>query len=305
MTLKGQAWKKTFKVVRSGLPPQNTIDYVKEVEDKCCYLLDALASSADADPLKNDFVSFYFGYSDIVASCELHLFKGDTDLGEVSTLAYGTSYPLGFHEDEVGKKYIGYQLKWRDLLLAEGEGNYYVKAISQTIFSTEYIEESFRYCLREYTANRANGTIRFEFTHSGIIGNRNIDTDIIDFKDLDWSSQIRLKGIVNKEITSTELDAIKYTNGRRVDVSNEQNPTYEIQINPAPYFVHKYMRVDVLQADVILVSDYNALCPLKPFLNQDLKHVGGYEPNWIGKVKNAGVYITMEKRYNNLRKRFC
>lgn len=304
MALRGEAYKKTFTLIPQGLTPQDTIEYLAERDEKCCYTLLALATDENTDPLQNDIHSFYFGYSNVITSSILKLYKNGIYLGELSSLGYGTSYPFGFHEDD-GKRYVGFKLNWRDVLIAEGEGNYHVVADSTTLMGTSYVEESFHFCLMKYNTARANGTIRFDFTHNGIIGNRDNDRDTISFKGLEWYNNIRVYGIVNKETTPFESEQIQYNNGRRIDVSSQQDPEYQIQINMSPYYLHKYLRTDVLQADDIYVTDYNANCPLKPFINQNLKHKGSYEPNWLPKTKRAGVYITMVKTYNNLRKKFC
>ena len=303
--MRGEAFKKTFTLIKDGLPDQSTVDYVATRAAICCFKIPVLAmdDALDTDPLKNDFTSVYFGYSDIVTDVELKLYKNDVLFGTLNSNTYGTFYDYGFHTD--GKKtYTGYLINWQSILngVGLGEGNYYVKAVATKLTGGTYEEDSFSYCLYAYTANRANGTIRIEFYNNGILGDRNIDTDKVSYKNLNWYNSIRLKGIVLKESTTYENEMFQYTNGQRDDIKDEQEPVYDVLIKPIPYFLHKFLRNDVLQSTDLYISDYNANCKLKPFLMQNLKRYGNYEPTYTPLTMNDDVTIQFIKKYNNLRK---
>lgn len=304
--MRGQAYKKTFTVIKKGLPPTDSLEYLEEKKERCSFNLPILASSTSTDELKNDVTSVYFGYSDIVTSVTLKLFKCDEEVATLNTSAYGTYYAFGFHTDEI-KKYVGYVINWRSILMDInlGEGTYYVKAECITLTGGTYEEESFRYCLQEYTAARADGTLFFRFYHDGIIGDRNIQDDTVSYKGLLWRNGIRLRGIVLSENVPFEHESVQYTNGKRLDVKKDAEPTYTVQIDPMPYVLHKFFRNEVVNSDELYLTDYNVDCPLKPFLNVPLKHYGNYEAQWRETIKNVPVSTEWQLRTNNLRKRFC
>jgi hypothetical protein len=215
-------------------------------------------------------------------------------------------YPYGFHQDE-GKKYTGYKIYWQTILqdINLGEGTYYIKAECVTLTGS-FSEESFRYCLSEYTNARADQTVRLEWQSNGYNGNENNDRDIISYKGLNWYNAIRLpNSIINREKSDYEIEEIQYSSGQIDFIKNEQTPVYELEIAPIPNFLHRFIKTQALQSDELKVSDYNANNPLKPFLNKDVIFIGGYEPNWLSNSKNSSVRINLKQKYNNLRNIYC
>lgn len=305
--MRGEAFKKDFTAIKTGAPEQATIDYVEESADRCDFLLPVLAQLVGSDNLKNDVTSVYFGYSDYITGVTLKLYKCDDEVEVLNVNSWGQFYAYGFHEDE-GKKYIGYKIFWQSILLDVdlGEGEYYIKAECTTITGGTFEEESIRYCLKSYTNARADETVRLEWINNGYLGNINNDRDVISYKGLNWYNSLRLpNAIVNREKSEYESEEIQYSSGQIDDVTDEQTIIFDLEIAPIPNFLHKIIKTEALQSDELKVSDYNANNPLKPFLNKDLKRVGGYEPNWQLNAKYSSVTIQLKPKYNNLRKTFC
>lgn len=305
MALSGEAYKKTFTVIKQGIPENPTLSYLDSISRRCCFKLPVVADEASSDDYKNDSTSFFFGYSDIVNDADLHLFNGDDeDLGSLFGSGYGTEYAYGFHEDG-GKTYIGYLINWKNVLDDIGEGKYYVKCIADLITGGTYEETSFTYCLYQFAAYRVEWTVRIDFYHNGLIGNRDIDTDFVSYKDLNWFNSIRIpNAIILDETSEYEIEEVQYTNGQYEDARNEQTVLYRIEVASVPNWLHRYLKIDVLQSDNMYVTDYSTNNPLKPFVNKNLKMRGNYTPNWIEMAQQSSVNVQLTPKFNNLRKKF-
>lgn len=306
MAIKGEAFKRTFSLIKKGLPEKDTIEFLEERKERCSFQLPILASAVSTDQLLNDKTSVYFGYSDIVTAVTLKLFKCDVEVKTLNNNNYGTYFSFGFHDDGL-KKYVGYLIDWKLILLDIdlGEGEYFVRAECTLLTGGTYEDDSFVYCLNEYTTARADGTVFFRFYHNGIIGDRNIQEDSVSYKGLFYQNGIRLKGIVLSESVPYETEDVQYTNGKRVEVKKDAEPVYTLELQPLPYFLHKFLRNELVNADELYLSDYNVDCPLRPFLNVSLKHYGNYEPTYKETNKSVPISLEWQLRTNNLRKRFC
>lgn len=300
----GDVIKKDFLLInKSGESPE-TIDYIESMAERCCFKMKVLADSASSNQFKNDVTGAYFSFPLLIASVVLSLYKDDeVVVATMVTGALGDRSDYGFHEDE-GKKYIGYQLNWKGILAAHGEGEYYVRATGTYIYGGTTTQDSFTWCLYQYTVARAEGTVRIETTHNGVIGDYLIDEDTKSFKDLSWYNSIRLEGQVFGEKSEFEQEVIQYNSGTKIDVKLDQNPIYTLNLLPIPNFLHRYLKIEVLLADNILITDYNTDNPLKPIVQKAVLFQGNYEPEWRGKNPNAAVNIQLEQKINNLRKRF-
>lgn len=304
MASTGDAIKKDFLLImKSGASP-TTISYLESAAERCCFKLRVLADEASTLEYKNDVTSVYFGYHQNVTNVVLSLWKNDVDT-EVDLEDYGDLEVYGFHEDD-GKKYIGYQINWKSILEDAdlGEGEYFIRATKTMLVGAEETEDSFTWCLQQFTNARADGTVKIEFTHNGIIGDYLIDEEQKSFKGLNWYNSIRLEGQVYGEKSEFETEEIQYNNGTKIDVKVDQNPIYELILNPMPNFLHRYMKIEALLGDEILVTDYNTNNPLKPIVQKAVLFAGNYEPQWKGQNPNASVAIQLEQKINNLRKRF-
>lgn len=313
MALRGEAYKKTFTLIPTGLEEGETLDYVTGTRDRCCFKLPVLAQEEGfTDDIKNDYTSFYFGYSDLVTSVALTFIDASTNL----PVTVGTSdltvpvtgkfecFPFGFHENG-GKKYIGVKIHWKGVIIDSGPGGYYVKSEATLVTGGTFTETSFTYCLDWFTPANADGTVRIDFTHNGIIGDRNDDTQTTSYFGLNWQNQVRVpNSMILRERSVNEQESVQYNNGMMEDWKSEQSIVWDLEVAKAPNWLHRYLNLDVLQADDIFVTDYNTKCPLKPFTKRNVVRRGGYEPNWIEMAKYSSVNIQLSPKYSNHRKRY-
>jgi hypothetical protein len=303
--MRGEAFKKTFKFIPATVATVPTIDYADSFQERCTFELPVIADSATSDTFKNDTTSVYFGYSSIVNTVDLELYKCDELQAPLNANTYGTFYALGFHTDGI-KNYIGFKINWKLVMAAFGVGEYYVKSTANLITGQTFEEYSLTYCLKQYTQTNVDGTVRIEFTHNGIIGDYKIDKDSKSFEGLQWYNSIRLpEAMVYNERSEFESEQIQYTNGMMQDTKLEQTPKYDLICGLLPNEIHRFIRTEVVTSDNIIITDYNGVSPLRPFVNKELKFTGNYEPNWQGLSNKSSVLIGFEQRYNNLRKRFC
>ncbi len=302
MSASGEVIKKDFLLIQQAITTPGTVDYSdEEASPRCCFELLVTASATES---KNDITSVYFGFPLVVTGATMTLYKGDVLKATFSDDTYGEFFAFGFQDDGI-KKYIGYQLNWKLIYDAFGEGDYYVKCTPAVIVGAATAQYSFTYCLRNWNASLVEGTIKLETYHNGVIGDYSNDVDRKSFKDLDWYNSIRLKGIVYGEKSEFQAEEIQYSTGRKIDATLEQNPIYELQLEPIPNEVHRYLKIEALLADDLYVTDYNVNNPIKPIVQKAVLFTGNYEPSWKGMNKYAYVTIQLEQKINNLRKTFA
>ncbi len=310
----GTAFYELFTLIRENPIKENKLlDLPKSGKNDCCSLfqLNALASISNNDTLKNDISGFLFAYNNAVTGAKIYLQRYDSNVDAyidvvnlTANTSFGTPYDFGFKVNSLNEKLLGYQLMWRYVLITFGSGTYRIKADYTTIVgdATEY---SLEYCLRNYSAEIANSTIRFEYYNSGINGNNFDDTKVFDYVDLNWYNAYRLTGFFGYPESSYSNEYIKYESGKRVWVTNEQTPTYTCELYQLPSVMHDIMRTEIMQADRIIITDYNAE-NASVYIAKDVIHDGNYAPKWnILQSKVASVELKFTQGFNNLRKKRC
>lgn len=233
----------------------------------CCFELPVFGEmgilAADAEPLKNDSWPFLRRYQESITSVDMFLFRPhDPSFSDVplddNTL--GEFFELGFHTDETGKNYIGYKIDWRLVLDAHGKGVYGIRADKTGLFPS--LESDFEFNnkvyfnLQNYTAQKANGTIRIEFENSFVLKDIYSQSKRIYYPE-NWGGQIRLNGIFTGYNSAYEKTYTKYNDEGLRTVKDEQIPQYRMRIELAPAEVHNFLRTEVMQADRIELIDYN------------------------------------------------
>lgn len=276
----------------------NTID--------CCYELPILADQSDDDPLKNDVTRFLKGYEASITSVDLFLTKpSDSSFVEVALTddTYGTFYALGFHSDELGRDYIGYRVDWRLVLTAFGEGTYQIRADKTGILPSLPSDYDFAYCVANFTANRADGTIRMSFENSYILGDRFDVTKRVYFPN-NWTNQVRVKGFFGGDNSDYEKTFTKYRDQTLRTVQDRQIERYSMRIDQAPAEVHNYIKTEVMQADTKTVTDYNRDNP-NTHIETPVRNPSEYRPEYREDTLLANVNVDFESLYDNKLKKYC
>lgn len=283
-----------------------------------CFDLLVLADPDEpTNKLNNDKSEFYFYGNAAVTAIAMTLQRFQNGAFEdVATLidnSYGQFFEYGdspdflgnSFTDDFGKSYTGILLDWLLVFNDFGAGNYRMKVAQTDVFSgTTTTYSKARYCLREYDCRLTEGTIRIETLTQGLRGTLEDMAAQIDYS-TGWSGMIRLKGTFkqldpgyNKEYNQYgDADANAYK-----PVTDEQVPKYRMQIKPVPGWMDWYVSTNILQADSILVTDYNSrsrhTSVRVPVKDGVFKRIAEDHNNPL-----AGIEVEFAYGQNNLRRR--
>lgn len=299
-----------------GLIPVNPVDEETQVlppeQLDCCgdLVWRVLADAATSDPLKNDtnnFIEWYdkVGITDVI----VWLNKSDgTRIDLTANSTYGTPYDFGFDimpnvdTNGNGEKAVGYHIEWKKVLATLGEGVYYLEYVATTLFGATSTKYTPAYCLKQYTLDRANGTVRIEYYLNGIIGKNENDKKVRDYLQSNWYNQHRFDGYFFYQNSNYKVEEIQYQNGFIDEVEHGQTPEYLLKLKPIPIFKHDIMRTDILMSNKILITDYNTK-NIDNYYQKEVKKNGNYEPVIHPmQRKIAGVDVKFKQAYNNLNK---
>jgi len=300
----GQSIGQRFYMLRDNPVGATPLEFDSTNND-CCFVLPVLAETIYSNDLYNDFTSAIFFWNTSFTTAVLKLQKYENGAwGDVATLSgstYGTAYAFGFWYNMYNQNAIGYKLQWKLVLAALGEGNYRFKCSSTPLFgAAEQIKYSFEYCLKAYTPYRADGTVRIDWKLNGNLGDIEDDTLKRDFGTLDWLNSIRLSDSMfgfDKSPTH-EKEYVKYQNGNMKWLNDSQVEEYILKTGRFPNELHRFIKLDILQADEIKVTDYNIDNPTK-HMERLVSWNGGYEPNWAFGTLLAPVEISFQQAYQN------
>lgn len=307
----GEAITQLFYMV--GASPNRvavSLDLPSPRNRDCCsdFCMNVLADIADSDSFKNDKNSFLFVFPDMITQATFYLQKEiDGDFQTVATLnnnMYGTFYPLGFFTNTNNENYIGYLVEWRKVLTLQGTGSYLIEMVTYSPVDGGETIDSLSFDLRAYTPDRANGTVKIEYYISDEIADTFDDKKTRLFDSLNWYNAIRINGIFGYDESKYTTDFIKYENGQKVWVSDEQEPEYTLKTKLLPGSLHRMIKTDILQADTILITDYNKNNG-NTHIQRAVKRNSDYSPVWNGNSKLAKVEVKFINEYNNYKRHRC
>lgn len=310
--MNGTAITQTFyMIVKTAGSTPPLVDIPAAGTKDCCqdFFLNVLADTGNADDLRNDKSGFIYSFDDSVSSVTLTLQKLIAgvfqDVAPLNDNTYGTFFAYGFFVNNAGEKFIQYQLLWRNVLQGLGPGRYKVKCSFDFPFAPSDDQFSFDYCLAVYTPTRANQSIRLEYYLNGIFGNTSDDERRNDYGDLNFYNSYRLPGFFGYPTSKYDQEFIQYNNGQRVWVKDEQEPEFTLKLRMIPGFMHDILRTEFMQADNLLITDYNSKNPLSYIGKKVIKN-SDYAPNWnILQSKLADVELKFKQEFNNLKKLYC
>lgn len=309
------------EIMRAGtlIPVINPLPVVAFCEDNTtCFSLLVLADpNQPTEKLNNDKTEFYFygnaAVSGIVMTLQRFQNGAFEDIEILIDSSYGSFCEYGKSPDFLGnnftddflKKYTGIFLDWLLVFNDYGAGRYKMKVERTDVFSgvTTFYSKA-EYCLKQYQCYLTEGTIRIETLNQGLRGTLEDMANQIDYS-TGWYGMIRLRGTFkqidpayNKEYNQygdAEANAYK-------PYVDEQIPKYRMQIKSVPGFIDWYISTNVLQADRILITDYNPRSR-HPFVQVPVKD--GTFKIIAEDITNPLASIECEFAYgqNNLRRR--
>ncbi len=302
MAINGQAIKQDFSILAKPIKQETAL--AKKNNLVCCFEMPALAETIETSEYKNDKHSVIWFFNQLFTSASMFLQKSDgTDyvtVDELDSNTYGTFYEFGFFQNKYNEKAIGYQLKWRNVLLTWGEGDYQIKVSSTPAIGSEFVDYSFQFCLKEYTDERANYTTRFEWNRNGQFGDLIDDERNNDYGTLDFGNQLRMpKSFFGRPTQDQEKTFTKYASGAEIWTGDVRIEKYIWIGDLYPAFMHNYIMRNITAGDNIKVTDYNLQNP-NTYLNKKVVYESNYAPNWDNTVDKARIEITFKQEFQNL-----
>lgn len=269
-----------------------------------------LADATSNDPLKNDITNFIEWYDKVgIVSAKVSLVESDgtkTDLTGLST--YGTAYDYGFdimpgvNSNGNGEKAIGYYIEWKKVLTTKGEGLYYLEFEGTTLFGATTTKKTPSFCLKQYSVERADGTVRIEYYLNGILGKNENDKKMRDYLQANWYNQHRFDGYFYSLGGQYKEEEIQYQNGFIQNVEHGVTPEFMLKLKPIPMFKHNILMLDILMADDRFITDYNTKNDANYF-QKCVKRSSNYEPIKHPMQRQvSGVEIKFKQAFNNLNK---
>ena len=279
-----------------------SFDLCDDEPQDCCsdetFKLLVLADPVFTNPERNDYSSFLykvFGNNTVGFSLEKwNVSAWDEVVADLTVGGYGTFFPAGSLQTGINfMKFTGFQIEWRYVLINFGEGIYRVKA-SGTFFANEWSDCSRMFCLKEYSTNSANQTVRFEWTNNGIISYANPTTGrfkTTNFLNIDWQDMIRLTGIFGFPEDQQDVIDLSYQVGNHLEIErirDKTNYNYTFKSGYYPDWIHYLLKDISFKSNGLLVTDYNKLGKHNFIRKAVLKDSDGYTPDY------ANVY---QKKY--------
>ena len=306
----GEAIKQDFKIIKNNpsgelieldLPKTNVAD--------CCFNIPVLAKSTGGDNYTNDKSSVLWFYDNGFTTAVLNLQRCDngtwTEVANLNDNTYGVFYPFGFEVNKKQESLLGYLIDWQLVLTLLGAGTYRVQTEETTVLGDTVNRFSLEWELKEYTQNRADLTTRIDWYNAGIIGSLTDDKDTRDYGDLEWFNQIRLPDTVFGNDSSTyEREFVRYQNGNQVWLQDDSIEAYVMSTGRFPNYLHRLVKYDVLQAERILITNYDTDAPVS-HTDKEVVPNSNYEPNYTRGTKLSSVEVTFEQAYQNHRKKRC
>ena len=326
MATRGDVQEKVFFSVKSdpNQVPEGPTLTTTSIQD-CCYQLPLFGKTGvtapDTDRFKNDRTAFLKAYDSAVTAVSIILQKCvDDEFTDVVTLSDSTygdffDFTAGNPDfeglDNSPLTYIGVYMDWRQVLIDPdvlgtlGEGIYRLRTDETNILASlaNQSQYSFEYNLRNFTAERANKTVRFGFENSGVLGFPKSPKERFQYPD-NWLDGIRIAGRFGNNFSEYDQEYTRYNNGFEQYLQNDQREKFILETDRMPESVHNFLKSEVLQADIIEATDYNT-DNANSHVETPIKKPNGYEPVWSKFSKLAKVTVEFESAYDNLRKLHC
>lgn len=315
----GEVCQAVFSLINQQIVEvDDTLDLPNIKTLDCCYQIKVLADIDGLDYNKNDQSEYFLQKGAAASNITLHLEQYDgSDWITVTALnddSFGTFYPFGFWASANVFNSIGYLINWNLVLIdvTKGEGSYRVRAEATKVTGGVVQYYSCEYCLKEYTPERANQTIRFDSWLNGILGDQNDRKNCINYgqdiaiNGVGWFSQIRIEGVFGYETRENENTYRQFKNKSKQQLESSSIPSFTafLDVRRLPFWVHKKI-MNVLQSNQIQVTDYNQGINPDKYIDFPVISQGNYEPEYFRGLKNSPVQLSFEQKYNTFEKDPC
>lgn len=307
MALDGECTVRKFTMIGSSSIVAVNDSILPNPNNGCCDdpILNVLADSS-GKKIQNDVNTPFWAFEKTVTAATIKMYKLVNSAWVLQATifdnTYGTYGAFGYYTNSLGQKFISLRISWAAVLAAKGAGMFK--------FTCEYIDgingngsiDSYKYCLKEYSAYEAEGTIRLEYWLSGVTEDIFDDTKIKDLGTLVIYNTIRIIGFFGYPKSAYKSEYIEYQNGQSQFVEDRREPTYEMEIKFAPEFIHAIVRTDFMMADQLAVTDYNSRNNAS-YVTKYLIKDSEYSPEYYRlQSNNAPVSLKFKPQNNRSRK---
>ena len=279
------------------IPVEPVVD-PEVVFNECCYVHRVYADANSAEDYKNDYSSFYHQrqLSNETVKFELeHLNTGDKY--ELNNSTYGTFYGFGSFPENIN--FTGYLVQWKKVLEEIGPGSYKINKTVNKI-GIEVVFPSFVFTLSQYSAEKADRTVRFDIVQNGKYEDLNVD-----FTGLSWKHSLRVPGFFGRRNPQYEEDTLIDTNFNDQQVSISQSNQYRFQTKAIPDCITDELHDFILMANEIFVNDYNLNNHSYKFRKFSIKIESTEEPTYTNTSRKAVLNMIFTKRIvNNLKRNY-
>lgn len=313
------------KTQDTRIPPFSKCD-CREWTNDDCYINPVFATSThETDPLKNDHnmflleYPFYYAYQWSSGNNLFTLHKWDGSIWALTTPLINNLYGTYYNFNSLCKKnWTGFDIDWQKVLLAFGEGMYHIEA-QYSIFGSGDILVSEPFCLKEWSCEGTDVTVRWESTITGgRIGSITTDCNVFDFccneiYDLGvistgvvtWRDQLRVYAFFGREKTEYEKVQIEYQDGTIVQTKNESIQKFEYESALQPKWVHDRLKAYAFMADELYVTDYNWNNSDYEIQKKLVVCDGSYEPEYHEDTRYSYVKVQFKEGCQNVIRDKC
>jgi hypothetical protein len=156
----------------------------------------------------------------------------------ISDNTYGTWTEVGDYASQL--KLSTFYMKFREVLLAWGEGNYRVKVVTAALGGGTNTEYSQEYFLRFYTAERAEGSVVFNWFQDGKIFNNQIN-----YTGLNIEKWIRVPGMIHYENPELIIDEIETSAHTFTQIQDKLEENYSFESHLLDFYTTQKILKDV------------------------------------------------------------
>lgn len=304
-----------------------------------CYINPVFASTTDIDPLKNDHnmflleYPFFYQYQWTNTNALFFLQEWDgTQWIQTTQLidsTYGTYYNFG---SLCIPNWKGFDIDWRKILIAFGEGLYRFSVISITLGSFSLLVSE-PFCLKEWSCAGTDVTVRWEATmNGGRIGSIVDDQRVFEFccqmalpvnpmtpddpgfpllpqpaagGSVLWRDQLRVYAFFGREKTEYERVNVEYRNGEIIQVRNEAIQKFEYESALQPKWIHDRLKAYAFMADELYVTDYNWNNSDYEIDKKRVTCDGSYEPEYNINTRYSNVKVAFKEGFQNVIRDKC
>lgn len=309
MAARGDVQEDIVTLIESN--PNNTLlapSLAPTTVEDCCFFLPIFGDTSDEDPFKNDRNSFIRRYDLLVSGVVLKIQKcvngTYTDQHTIIDNTYGDFSDFGVFST-TRYKYISIYMDWRLVLDAFGEGIYRIYTEETNILTSLGVQNdcSDDYELKNFTVDRADGTIRFDTINDGILGDKRDQKNTFQFPP-NFQDGIRIPGWFGSDKSEYEQEYTRYRNGRQQFLKDDQTEKYILETDRLPENIHDFLKTDIFQSSTLTVTDYNK-DNANTHINTQILKPDSYDPVYYKTSKLAKVTVEFESAFDNMRKLNC